>query len=644
MESTLNTIDPLAPLPSESQPEKPAIQNSLSTYSVFDTQFTQLCKDWQLELRRTNAQRQKRFLEVDHKKLRADGKLKDDEVILPIRVADRNIRREQPAYIAFLTQSRRSLIFRERKSSLDIALGTANEEHLEQEFTQGMRYPNWELAPYAATDGAQTHGWDACEVVYDDTKPLKVAIEHVGHDKLLFPTLALDIQHCEYVARGYDLTGQQLTTYVEKFGFSADQVKQLTEADADTGWRTVRLYRVWKILFREDGIIKVAWRCDVPLNTNGINRASTQCTDWLKPPAPLYLGRTETKIEMQPQPPKQEVVIDPMNPSVAGIIVEIPQPAVPVETQVDAVETEFPIYVLRYHQTENMQIFSTRGRVFLDSPDQEAQTAIASGFVNKLMRSTNVYGAVNSDATPGSSAAPKQLGVKLEHGKIYDRPINFFSADAPDPSLLNALQWFGVRNAEENGQTDFAVQNRQDSRKTATEIQAASQQASLLSGVQVTIYSTWICSFYTRAWQIVQNLAQYNKLEFLVDPQTGQNKTDVISKFYYTRAAGDIDVTQRAEKLQKMMQLWGVIAQTPAAPALLRNILITALPDEGPQLVQVIQDDTQTKQLLATCATLLQQLVISKPDDWKELQPQEQQQLLGLQQQVQQCLSGGQSK
>ena len=173
---------------------------------------------------------------------------------------------------------------------------------------------------------------------------------------------------------------------------------------------------------------------------------------------------------------------------------------------------------------------------------------------------------------------------------------------------------------------------------------AASQQASLLSGVQVTIYSTWICSFYTRAWQIVQNLAQYNKLEFLVDPQTGQNKTDVISKFYYTRAAGDIDVTQRAEKLQKMMQLWGVIAQTPAAPALLRNILITALPDEGPQLATVIQDDTQTKQLLATCATLLQQLVMSKPDDWKELQPQEQQQLLGLQQQVQQCLSGGQSK
>mgnify|MGYP003327826602 CR=1 FL=1 len=88
--------------------------------------------------------------------------------------------------------------------------------------------------------------------------------------------------------------------------------------------------------------------------------------------------------------------------------------------------------------------------------------------------------------------------------------------------------------------------------------------------------------------------------------------------------------------------LWGVIAQTPAAPAMLRNILITALPDEGPQLATVIQDDTQTKQLLATCATLLQQLVMSKPDDWKELQPQEQQQLLGLQQQVQQCLSGGQ--
>ena len=134
-----------------------------------------------------------------------------------------------------------------------------------------------------------------------------------------------------------------------------------------------------------------------------------------------------------------------------------------------------------------------------------------------------------------------------------DRPVNFFSSDAPDPLLLNSLQWFGVRNADENGQTNFAVNNRQDSRKTATEIQAATQQAGLLSGVQVTVYSTWICAFYRRVWEIVQNMAMMDKVALLAGPY-GDNDKEIIGETYFVRAAGDIDVTQRAEQIQRMQQ------------------------------------------------------------------------------------------
>jgi len=627
-----------APLSAEQENRSPETLPTLSDYATMSTQFEQMVNSWMPEFVRTREQRSFRYIEIDAQLMRNQGFLKDDETVLPIRVAERNIRREQPGYVAFYTQSRRALIFRENRSALDQAMSTMEEEQVEEAFTQGMRYPGWELAPYAATDGAQAHGWDAVEVVYDETKPLKVSIEQVGHDKLMFPIEALDIQYAEYIARGYDLTSQQLKAYVADFDFDPTQVEILTAADKGTGYRTLRHYRVWKILFKEDGIVKVGWRCDAA--SAGQPRYGGLCSNWLKAPVPLYLGRQHK--EMQEQPPVLQPVVHPVIGPLADpltgqpLMQEVPQP--PVEVIVDTPETEYPIYLLRYHQTEDQQIFSTRGRVFLDRYDQEAQTAIASGFVNKLMRSTNVYAAVGQDGQPGSSTAPKQLPVKLQHGAIYDKPINFFSSEAPDPVLLNALQWFGVRNAEENGQTDFAVNNRQDSRKTATEIQAASQQASLLSGVQVTIYSAWICAFYRRVWEIVQNLAQMEKIEFLQqvgqDGTTFTNNQEILAKKFYVRAAGDIDVTQRAQQIQQMLQMWPIVSQTPAAQAFLRDLLITAFPNGGMKWAQVIQDDQTVKQLLGQCALMLKNIIMSRPEELKSLPPQEVQQLRQLEQQV----------
>ena len=397
-------------------PEQPQDQDRLSNYATFEIQFQRLCQDWTQELMRTREQRMLRFIEIDVDAMRKNGVIKTDETILPIRVADQNIRREQPAYVAFFTQSRRSLIFRRQRTDLERAVSTGVEERLEEAFTQGMRYPGWELPIYAATDGAQTHGWDCVEVTYDSTKPLSVALEHVGHDKLLFPTNALDIQFCEFIARGYDVTRQQLLDYVRDFDFDEQQVMRLVESDKGTGYRTTRMYRIWKVMFREDGIIKVAWRCDIPQNTRNTPVAGGMADNWLKAPMPLYLGRERMVPVQVPQAPVMEQVVDPITNEVT--VVAIPQPPLTVMQPQALHEVEYPVYLLRYHQTENQQIFSTRGRVFLDKYDQEAQTAIASGFVNKLMRSTNVYGAVNSDPTPGSSAPPKQLGVKLEHGHL----------------------------------------------------------------------------------------------------------------------------------------------------------------------------------------------------------------------------------
>lgn len=613
-------------------------QDKLSSYAFFDTQFQRMMQDWDQELAVTEEQRLFRYIELDVDALRKSKKIKDDETILPVRVADRNIRREQPAYIAFATQSRRSLIFRSRQTDLNGAVGSANEQRLEEAFTQGMRYPGWELPIYAATDGAQTHGWDAVEVVYDQNKPLNIAIEHVGHDKLLFPTGAVDLQYCEYYARGYDVTGRQLKDWVETFGFDGAQVKSMLETADGSQRQTTQMYRVWKIVFREDGKIKVAWRCDTNRSATATHGAFNQCSTWLKAPADLYLGRQELK--MVEQPPVTGPIMGP-----DGAITLGPVPQAPVETLVDVPETEFPVYVLRYHMTERQRIFDTRGRVFLDRYDQEAQTAIASGFVNKLMRSTNIYAAVENDLSPGSSTPPKQLPVKLQHGAIYDRPVKFFSTDAPEAILLNALQYFGVRNADENGQTDFAVNNRQDSRKTATEIQAAQQQAGLLSSVQVSLYSAWMCSVYRRVWEAVQSMAMLGKIPLLsrgeLEGGTFDNDTEVVGQDYYVRAAGDIDVTQRAEQIQRMGQLWPIVSQTPLASEFLKAMVMTSFPNDGARWAEALAQGDQCKQLLATCATMLEKLIMSRPDELAELSPEEQQQLAALKQQVAMVLNPG---
>lgn len=640
-------VEELDQLKTEVEAVQPATEDKLSTYSVFDVQFQEMLKDWDKELMQTNEQRFFRYIEVDVQKMRRENLIKDDETILPVRVADRNIRREQPSYISFATQSRRSLIFRERQRELSQATGSSNEQRIEEEFTQGMRYPGWELPIYAATDGSQTHGWDAVEIVYDETKPLKVAIEHVGHDKLLFPVGAVDIQYSDYYARGYDVTGRQLKDWVKKFGFDEKQVKCLLEADDNTGRRTTRMYRVWKIVFREDDKIKVAWRCDSPIGvTMRQQSAANVCSDWLKAPTDLYLGRQE--LQMVEQPPAEVPVIDPatglpmLGEDGMPMTQLVAQP--PIETLVDVPETEFPAYILRYHMTERQHIFDTRGRVFLDRYDQEAQTAVVSGFVNKLMRSTNVYAAVNSDPTPGSSAPPKQLPVKLEHGAIYDRPTTFFSSDAPEAILLNALQFFSVRNADENGQTDFAVNNREDSRKTATEIQAAQQQAGLLSGVQVTLYSAWLCSIYKRCWEVVQSMALIGKIPFLSSEQDEsglyQNDVAVVGRDYYVRAAGDIDVTQRAEQIQRMGQMWPIVANTPLAMDFLKELLMVSFPLDGLRWSDALAQADQTKQLLAAVAGMLEKMIMSRPEELKQLSPEEQQQLMALKQQVATVLGG----
>lgn len=586
---------PSAP-PTPLDPSVEAERNALFDFRTAQPILRQMIGEWDSEIQETEARRKKRKVEVNVAELRQSGEIKKDETFIPVRIIDTNIRREQPSFISYLKQSRRIAILKSRTDP------NVNTQLLESFFTDGMQYPDWETPHFKCLEGAQTHAWDVLEVVFDVTKPLHVGIEHVGHENLVFSRTTKNIQFCKRILRRYDVTLLQLTELVKTFGFNAAQVEKLREAKKDTKSEddTVVIY---KKFCKYEGVVFVSWFC----MAHGTD-------DWLLAPKPLYIGRKEARVKMVPV-----AVTDP----VTGQPSMTEQPQQSLE---DAYETVYPVFFLYYSETEQQRIFDHVGRVYLDQDKQEAQTAILTSFVNGLTRAANVYAAPTNPS--GTGASPTVLDLVLENGRYYSDPTTFFHTDYPDPSVLRALQYLDVHNSQEVGQLNFAASNRQDSRKTATEMSIAQQQTELLNSVQVTLYSTFIRQVYGYVWSIVQNRARNGSLSLpLQDPSILEHEFDV-------RAAGDVDVIQRQEKISRMMQDWPVVANTPLASMFLSDLMRLKYTEDGDKYASVLaagDPRVAVQQLLSVVTNL-------PPEATASLQPEEQQMLQQIVQNASQFL------
>ncbi len=603
-------------------------EKELYDFALARIKLQRLVDDWKCEVDKTAERRRKRDVEIDIKGLRQSGKLDEDETIIPDRVIDTNIQREVPPYINYLKNSRRLAIF------TCISNPDINPQRLELEFTQGMSYINWEIPHVKGIDGAQTHGWDWVEVVFDPSKPLSVALEHVGHENLFFPMSCKDIQSAGKIVRSYDVTIKELQSYVSEFGFSEAEVGKLIDKvrDSKDEPETIRIY---KEFCKYDGVVYVAW-----FSLEGA------VSDWLKKPMPLFLG-----ISHQEQAPAPPMGLGGMMQSQPGV------------TWADTPIRDYPVYLLPYRVHETQKLVSHKGRVYYDEFKQEAQTAVLSGFVNGMTRASNMYASAGQDDGSGSSIKEVQ-DIILEGGRILNKPINFFSPPYPDPMVLKALQYFDVSNDVELGQPNFAAMNRQDSRKTAKEIGAAQEQQQMLNSVALTLFSTYIRSVYSLVWLIVQSQALQGKIKFLLvqkqrpqinpvtngpvmDPMTGQpvletywtNDLETIAEVYDIRAAGDVDVIQKSEKVMQMKQDWPVISQTPLAQPFLAELLRLQYPDTGEKWAQMLESQTgivAMQQTINALAQMLMGVMKDYPEIFAQLPPEQQQQVIMVIQQAQQ--------
>lgn len=609
----MNEITVQTPDAVETPPVDPYLadeQKMLDDYQHAASVINQLVNKWVVQVQYAERGRKTRFIEADVETLQAQNVLASDETFIPIRVIDTAIRRELPAAINFLVNSRRIITFKaEEKPTYDCS-------RLEDEFTSGARYGGWQIPFFKTWDGAAAFGWDSVEVEFDESKPLHFAVRHIGNENLVFPIDSKDVQGAECCGIKNDLTKSTLRQFVSKYGFDRAQVDKIVSEKDNRENKNITVY---KMFFKVGGVVFVAWW-------------GKECDGWLKKPVKLFLGRKH-----------QELVPVPEEEIIVAAALGQPPPN-PGTTWIDTDETEFPVRILPYQVSEQDCITANRGRIFLDQTKQESQTMMWSSLVNGCGRASNVYGSPEVDNANGAS--PAQIDCELEHGKLYNTKINFWSPPYPDSMLIKAAQALDTETQQEAGQVNFAVANRQDSRKTATEIDAAQQQQTTLSSVQVTLFSNFIREVYSLCWNIAQSQAIQGKIVLLQIEQPDQmgsvslvNDVASLSMTFTVKSAGDIDVVQKQEQVKLRLSLWPIIVATPLAMAYLSDLIKLVHPDDFLRYQQIIQAAMVEQQLIQGLGTALQAAVTNPDGSIKPEFAQHAGQLQQLETQVQQYLA-----
>jgi len=424
----------------------------------------------------------------------------------------------------------------------------------------------------------QLHGYGVAEVSFDVTKPGHFAVNDVNFEDLGLPEDARDIQACEMLVHRHYFTDLQLKRMAETDDFNKEQVNNLDFKELAENYS---LMEVQKVLFKKNNVVYVGWAC--------IDR----CNDWVRKPRPLFLGKREQGEEL--------------------------------------FETQYPYVLFPYNINEDTTISLMKGRAELDEYAQESATSLLSSFVTAHRRASGLYFAKDNNDPNNTNV---QTSVFFTPNALIDSNIRQFQLNPPDSSIMGAIQTILGQNMQETSQVNFAAMNRKDSRKTATEVQAATSEAQALSASQVALFSIALKKVYTQCWNIYRSRTIEGLIQASIPPNFFTDHE------YSIRPAGDADVIERQEKINKMMQAWPVVQQTGAASLFLKRFVSMLFPEDGQAYVQAIQDDNTKTQLLMQLQTIVQSL-ITDPETGQlseEAQPY-QQQLQQIMQQVQQVLN-----
>jgi hypothetical protein len=336
------------------------------------------------------------------------------------------------------------------------------------------------------------------------------------------------------------------------------------------------LFKVYKMMFRVGGIVHVGWA------------APDLCSDWLRSPRPLYLGRRKLKAGMastlmntvlrkDKDTQKSELEQKAVQTILAGSVPESDK----------EYETQYPYFLSAYLISENDTIANLKGRVFLDQDVQEAVSSLVSSTLTKARRSAGLYFSKES-SDPNDDLMQKN--VYFKQGMLINAKIKEMQLAPPDPAIFNAINLLVAANQNETSQVNFAVQNRKDSRKTAEEIKTANQQATTLSTVQVVLYSISL----RKRFSYMASIIQTRVLSGLV--KVNQGVLGLYTRRFTVKPAGDTDVIEKQQLINLMLQMWPTVSQTAIASQFLIDLLELMFPDRAAKYVQILQQAMMQQQ------------------------------------------------
>ena len=544
----------------------------------------------------TVTNRRLRSNKADVEQMRSAGLLQENQTFIGVRLINQNINQALPPLLSYLKQSPRMATFVPGDNS-----------YLDQEFTRVLQYPGWEIPYIEVLDGAELNGIGYMMVKADNTKLGGVSMETIPFNEIVYDRRLKSLQDSPAILIKHVITAVSFYHWdsFENFDKSSDAykaiAKRLLSEEVNVIGDDLVIYETF---VKVNGFVYRGW----------YYKDSRQ---WLKQPLPFSNGIEESV---------PEINIDPM-----AMTSEPTYLNKPVHL------TYYPIAVKRSEIKENRKHDEAEGRAVEDYHKQEAATTLMTAAVNGCTQAANTMW--SPDGANLDGVAPAQLQYKIKNNAIWKTPMKAFTSPWPDPMIFKGIEAITQQNAMENNQVAWAVNNRKDSRKTATEIEAAQQQQGMLTGTAALVFSIFLRDVLTMTWPIVQSEAKKGSIKFLIEVSDPAEKEAILSKQYEVKPAGDIDFVEKQQRITNIQQDLPMFQGTPIGQEMMKEYVRLRYPEKYDQWSKILSQGNDS-QLIQGLGQALQAVVTDEATG--QLKPEfaaEAQSFQQLQQAVEQRLA-----
>jgi hypothetical protein len=544
----------------------------------------------------TVTNRRLRSNKADVEQMRSAGLLQENQTFIGVRLINQNINQALPPLLSYLKQSPRMATFVPGDNS-----------YLDQEFTRVLQYPGWEIPYIEVLDGAELNGIGYMMVKADNTKLGGVSMETIPFNEIVYDRRLKSLQDSPAILIKHVITAVSFYHWdsFENFDKNSDAykaiAKRLLSEEVNVIGDDLVIYETF---VKVNGFVYRGW----------YYKDSRQ---WLKQPLPFSNGIEESV---------PEINIDPM-----AMTSEPTYLNKPVHL------TYYPIAVKRSEIKENRKHDEAEGRAVEDYHKQEAATTLMTAAVNGCTQAANTMW--SPDGANLDGVAPAQLQYKIKNNAIWKTPMKAFTSPWPDPMIFKGIEAITQQNAMENNQVAWAVNNRKDSRKTATEIEAAQQQQGMLTGTSALVFSIFLRDVLTMTWPIVQSDAKKGSIKFLIEVSDPAEKEAILSKQYEVKPAGDIDFVEKQQRITNIQQDLPMFQGTPIGQEMMKEYVRLRYPEKYDQWSKILSQGNDS-QLIQGLGQALQAVVTDEATG--QLKPEfaaEAQSFQQLQQAVEQRLA-----